>query len=468
MTKVVDWSEIAPDAGQQFTICVEGPSFQAPDCQPVGHMGGILPPWSGLIPGEYTITEISPGSAWDVAIEGSPAIVPEDGGMASATVTNTRKLGSLAVTKVVDWSGVTPDVGQQFTICVEGPSYQTAHCQTVDYDGDDLYWGELIPGDYTISETDPGSVWLVEVAGSPATVPVDGGSASATVTNTFQLGWLRVTKTVDWGWIAPDSSKQFTICIAGPSYLDDYCQTIGHTGGILSWNDLIPGDYVVTESDPGDWWRVDIGSHLATVPPGDSGVTVGISNHNKGSIIRLPLLTRRYISPAPDLVVDDILVTSDSLQVVISNVGNAPVLPTDEFWVDLYINPDPVPTGVDQTWGGLCDQGMVWGVEQSALPLESGGTITLTMGGKYYWEEYSIVSWPLAVGTVIYVQVDSADVMTTYGAVLERHEIAGDPYNNISHIVYQGLAGTEEAAEVERPVVGGRPSTAPSWLPPRP
>ena len=46
---------------------------------------------------------------WTVDVSGSPATVPTDGGKATAGVKNTRKLGSLEVTKTVDWNGVDGD-----------------------------------------------------------------------------------------------------------------------------------------------------------------------------------------------------------------------------------------------------------------------------------------------------------------------------------------------------------------------
>lgn len=130
--------------------------------------------------------------------------------------------------------------------------------------------------------------------------------------------------------------------------------------------------------------------------------------------------------------------------------GDAPTLPawlilTDHgdgtatlagtLWVDLYVNPNPPPTAVNQVWrDGRSAQGIVWGITQSALPLPVGGTITLTgsAGDPYYWPELSEMSWPLSAGSVICVQVDSANALTTYGAVLENHEITGGVYNNIA------------------------------------
>jgi hypothetical protein len=45
--------------------------------------------------------------------------------------------------------------------------------------------------------------------------------------------------------------------------------------------------------------------------------------------------------------------------------------------------------------------------------------------------DYSNFTGTLPVGTPIYAQVDSYNPFTTFGAVLENHEISGAPYNNI-------------------------------------
>jgi hypothetical protein len=144
--------------------------------------------------------------------------------------------------------------------------------------------------------------------------------------------------------------------------------------------------------------------------------------------VYLPLVSKNYLV-APDLVVQSITVTSDDVQVVIENQGNAPV--TDEFWVEAYINPAPAPTAVNQLWWELGTEGMVWGVVSSALPLESGDAMTLTVGDAYYQSTYSRFSTPLAAGTPVYVQVDAYNADTDYGTVLESHEISGGVYNNI-------------------------------------
>jgi len=146
----------------------------------------------------------------------------------------------------------------------------------------------------------------------------------------------------------------------------------------------------------------------------------------------LPSVQRNYVQ-ASDLVVDSIIATTDKAQVVIKNEGNAPV--NDEFWVQAYIDPHLAPTTVNQLWYDLGDQGMFWGVLSDTLPLAPGGTITLTYKGVYYWPSISRFYELLPPGMLVYAQVDAWHAATTYGAVLESHEIRGEAYNNISSTV---------------------------------
>jgi hypothetical protein len=79
---------------------------------------------------------------------------------------------------------------------------------------------------------------------------------------------------------------------------------------------------------------------------------------------------------------------------------------------------------------------------------------------------YSSISWPLGPGAPVYAQVDSYNADTTYGAVLERHEIRGEPYNNVAGPVVATGLGSGKAAEPNA-TGGGRPHWS-SNLPPRP
>ena len=161
----------------------------------------------------------------------------------------------------------------------------------------------------------------------------------------------------------------------------------------------------------------------------------------------LPLVLRRYVL-APDLVVDAIVVGNGTITVTISNQGQRAVLPGQDFWVDLYVNPDPPPAAVNQTWNSLSSYGAAWLVFGGALPINPGASRTLSLYDPYYWEIYSALPTTLNPGDVLYAQVDSANTTTTYGVVLEEHEIIGTPYNNVSHIIVTEQQPINPAASV--------------------
>ncbi|MCB0183369.1 MAG: hypothetical protein KDE31_03855, partial [Caldilineaceae bacterium] len=137
---------------------------------------------------------------------------------------------------------------------------------------------------------------------------------------------------------------------------------------------------------------------------------------------------------APDLVVKEIRITPENAEVVIQNIGDTPLLPTDRFWVDLYINPNPPPTGVNQTIQERQSDGLVWGVISPTLQLAPGAAYTLRFGDHYYDHDQSSVPAQIKAGSVIYVQVDSANLESDAGGVLEEHEMAGGASNNIAVI----------------------------------
>lgn len=174
---------------------------------------------------------------------------------------------------------------------------------------------------------------------------------------------------------------------------------------------------------------------------------------------------------APDLIVQSIKTTANNIEVVIKNQGTAPIV--DEFYVGLGIIPKPVPTDVNQIWRSL-SQALIWGVRQSALPINPGGTVRLSVisdplptntseiwryvlsqalvssiaqsalpispgetlapgvGNTFYLPSVSMLPSTIPAGIWVYVQVDPANALTTYGAVRENHEIIDGPFNNIS------------------------------------
>ncbi|MCP4409515.1 MAG: hypothetical protein GY807_17545, partial [Gammaproteobacteria bacterium] len=177
-----------------------------------------------------------------------------------------------------------------------------------------------------------------------------------------------------------------------------------------------------------------------------------------GTPIYLPLIIKGASTPKPDLIVESITATSNNVQVVLKNIGNAPV--SSSFWVDAYISPNPAPTHVNQIWPDVASQGLVWGID--APIAANGGTLTLNINDSYYYPDYSTFS-TLALGTPIYVQVDSVSFEATYGGILETHEASGGTYNNINSTL--SVLGSGDAPQ---PAAGGGQSGASAEnLPPR-
>ncbi len=279
VTKTVDWNGVTPIDGQTFTICITGPSFPVTaDCKTFTYSSDLVQTWTDLIPGTYTITEPYLGASWTRSGDTS-ATVGIVGGTATAGVTNTKKLGSLQVTKTVNWSGATPDTSKTFEICITGPSYpSTANCKTVGSAGGTVTWTNLIPGDYTVVETDPGSEWTVSVSGSPATVPTNGGQATASVTNTLKKGHAQVIKTVSGA--APAGTQAFTFELrSGAStssdgtILETKVANAGNGGTVTFSTDLTPGvTYQLCESGLLPGWQTTLTGFVpnSTSPTADN------------------------------------------------------------------------------------------------------------------------------------------------------------------------------------------------------
>lgn len=153
------------------------------------------------------------------------------------------------------------------------------------------------------------------------------------------------------------------------------------------------------------------------------------------------------------------------VQVYIANYGTEPI--TEEFWVDLYLDPTTAPTEVNQRWEDLGTYGAHWGITTANLPLDPGEGLYLIGTKEYTLTSTSEVGDEAATNIVrnylvatecnmpavisstsqIYVQVDSIDLDTDFGAVLENHEEYGRPYNNITHGWYRepaSLAGGDD------------------------
>jgi len=424
----------------------------------------------------YTVTaEDTYGNTWDVTAQTTFSIEPGAGGSWTGNTYTSETAGDWIVT------GQYGDLANTATLHVE---HSTAVSIQVTPDPATVTAGDSVM--YTVTAEDAhGNTWDVTAQTTFSIETGAGGSWTDNIYTSETAGdWIVTGQYGDRSNTATLHVEHATAAsielapadetvIAGDSVTYTVTAEDAHgntwdvtaqttfsieTGAGGSWT-----DNTYTSETAGDW--IVTGEYNGLT---DTGTLHVAAPAPTGSTIYLPLILNRHTLPTPDLVVERIAATRNSVEVVIRNQGDAPVLPTEPFWVDLYVNPHPTPMGVNQTWQSLCSEGMVWGVTEPALPLEPGGTLTLTIDDAYYWPVHSNFSGSFLAGARIYVQVDSANTDTTYGAVLESHEIAGGPYNNISGPVYPTSGAGGKPAQAEPPAMGDHPPASSRHLPPRP
>lgn len=239
-------------------------------------IGGLQPGESVEIEDSYLISASDmPGPLINTATADSLETEP----VSDSHNVSLRTTSRLIVNKIVDWGQATPNQTTLFRICVWGPSFSVPDCSFVDWDGGELIYDGLVPGMYTITESDPGINWAVTGSGASVQV-VAGETRTATVINTYTApGSLSVIKQVNWNENPVNAGQEFRICALGPSYPTPACQTIGANGGILVWQNLLPGNYTVTEDFPGAGWSVSGSGAVVTVPAGANAATTIVNTY---------------------------------------------------------------------------------------------------------------------------------------------------------------------------------------------
>ncbi|MEI8201331.1 MAG: hypothetical protein WCG21_14835, partial [Eubacteriales bacterium] len=210
---------IGSPAIPDFSIMITGPSYPTGDTKAFSELLGLTQTWSNLIPGEYTITEVSAGIIWSQTVPAA-AVTVTAGLTATADVTNTYLPGALEVTKVIELGDVvgTPAI-PDFSITITGPSYPTGDTKVFnEANGLTQTWTNLVPGAYIITEAAAGAAWSETVPAGAVTVAADE-AAAASVTNTYVPGALQVTKSIVLGdVVGTPAIPDFSITITGPSY----------------------------------------------------------------------------------------------------------------------------------------------------------------------------------------------------------------------------------------------------------
>ena len=154
----------------------------------------------------------------------------------------------------------------------------------------------------------------------------------------------------------------------------------------------------------------------------------------------LPAISVQPVDMLPseiDLIVSDIEVGTQGIQIVIQNVGTAPLSPSNSLWVDVYLSPEVAPTRVNQVWSDLGDYGLAWGVVSEGVRIMPGGQLALNVGDSYFIRELSQLPEVLPAGAEIYAQVDSAKVGSDHGAVFDAMSCVA------SHTITSNLLGSQ-------------------------
>jgi hypothetical protein len=266
------------------------------------------------------------------------------------------------------------------------------------------------------------TIYGQDVVGNRTDIPltldlvIDNVAPLITVTNVISEGLLGNTLMVLDGIVADGSPSTYLTVHVYPPAGEPYNALTVRDGD--QWEFELPLTFLGTYN----LWITasDVAGNTTTVGPFDVTVVPPTTSY-------IPLVMKNGLF-APDLVVENILVTANGVEIKITNIGNAPV--RDAFWVDLYIDPHPTPTVVNQTWDQLSTQGLVWGVEDVSA-LVPRGSLTINLSHPSFRPDYSYFTGAFKIGVPIYVQVDSY-AGTNYGAILERDEITAALYNNIA------------------------------------
>ncbi|WP_420629758.1 Ig-like domain-containing protein [Candidatus Leptofilum sp.] len=340
--------------------------------------------------------------------------------------------------------------------------------------------GSPTPFNLTLNATDPDAdtiTWSIQSGASNGTASVSGTGTSKTVNYTPTTNYngsdsfmVRITDG-QGGVDAITVNVTIDPINDDPTAVDDTQATPPDTAVTINVldNDTDPEDdgLTITAVTQGSKGSVSHnGSTVTYTPnPGEIGtdtftytISDGTTGNDTGTVtvqlglykVFMPAIVNNFVS-APDLVVTNINASSDLIEVTIENQGTQAT--SSGFWVDFYIAPDPMPTQANEQWSDVAAEGIVWGVD---VAIPAGGSLTLSYStapgalNLYYSEADSSYSGNLPDGTSVYAQVDSAHLGTTYGGVLETHEILGEIYNNVSAEFIVGTAlpptGDDEAA----------------------
>ena len=226
---------------------------------------GMSATWVGLpIAAECEVAETDDGGATSTQISPDSLVIGEDE-EAGFTVTNTFDLAPVSVTKVVDGEGAEFGTGPftvELSCTFQGEAVDLGDAAQIVLVADETgaWTGLPVGAECEVTETDNGGATSVEIV--PSIFPVTGDTdesdpVAVTVTNTFDLGEVGVTKVVDGEGAAEFGTGPFTMELACTFQGEDIdlgedAERVVGAGGTGTWSGLpIGADCAVTETDDG-------------------------------------------------------------------------------------------------------------------------------------------------------------------------------------------------------------------------
>ncbi|MGN8551528.1 UNVERIFIED_CONTAM: DUF5979 domain-containing protein [Microbacterium sp. SLM126] len=217
-----------------------------------------------------TVEEVGTGGATEVAIDPGSVTIGDADAPVTVVVTNTFDAGSITVTKEIVGDGaelwgagpfeVTLACTTPLGLPVELPFDPVRELAAPDYTT--TYEPLLIGLDCTITETDTGgatSTIVTDAQGEPVEIiEVPAGDVAVTVTNTFDLGSLVVTKTVSGEDAAIHRDEEFEVSVS------------------CVWDGAeieVPGGATrpLTTTQPAVYDELPVGAECAVTETGDGG-----------------------------------------------------------------------------------------------------------------------------------------------------------------------------------------------------
>jgi len=246
--------------------------------------------FEGLIPGDYTITEIDPNgytsvSDVDGANDNTIEVTLDSGASSTDNDFVDEQLGSIAGTVLEDLdgdgAGDTPIEG--VIVSLLDDMGNVIATDTTDANGDYSFPG-LQTGNYTVVETDPNGFTSV----TPNEIPVSLDAGASSTDNDFvdeQLGSIAGTVLED---LDGDGTGDTPIEGVIVSLLDDMGNVIAtdttDANGDYSFPGLQTGDYTVVETDPNGFTSVTPNEIPVSLDAGDDSVDNDFVDEQVGDI----------------------------------------------------------------------------------------------------------------------------------------------------------------------------------------